>query len=138
MISKARYLPYPVALVAIASSFYFKEMHWLPYGASRIPLPIRELIGPPFVVLLPWNGWVFLIPLLTALFIGLRKLEIAILWIGMSLVMGITHAVVSFSTPLTLARCMRGVAFYMILFGIVWLFGEAFYWIAKRTRQARQ
>lgn len=138
MNAKVRHLPYLIALITVALAL-FLEAEGVRFGAG-LPLGwglIKDFIDPILVVLFPWNGWVFLAPLSLALLFRWSWTELTILWIASSLVMGIGVTVVLFD-QVTISRCMNGVGFYALVFGVTWGAGQFVFWIFGRINKWRQ
>jgi len=129
---RLRNFPYLVALVTVVLGV-FLEAQGARLAGPYLPLGwglIKDLTDPIIIVLFPWNGWVFFLPLCLALFFAWGWLEVTVLWFIVSLTMGVGDTFVSFD-QWTIVRCVKGVAFYMAIFGVELLVGIFFYWTIR-------
>lgn len=117
------FLPYVVALIAIALSAFLKAKG-MTLGGPRIPMSwglAKDILDMGVVLLFPWDGWVFLIPLCGALILRWRAVALVAFWLVVSLVMGLVVTEISFE-QITILRCAKGTVFYMAVFCAVAIF----------------
>lgn len=138
-IYRNRYLPYIISTITVIVAIFF-EANNIKVAGPYIPFDwrlIKDIFDPVLIVIFPWNGWVFLGPLLFAYFSKRSLKELAQLWILTSSAMGIADSLVSFE-EISISRCAKGIAFYLAVFGVVWLLGELINWIIRRAIACRK
>ncbi len=114
--------------VAVITVMIFVALELKGYRLSKLPWyfpvswgwPKEIFLDPIMVLVLPWNGWVFLVPLLFALYCKARNGILLGLFIGVSLSMGIATTFLRFS-EYTVHKFATGVMTYTFIFGVILL-----------------
>lgn len=120
--NKKTALCFAVAATTISLGAYF-EFNRHKVAPIYLPLSwgvVKDIVDPILIVLFPWNGWIFLIPLLLALFLRLSLRTISCLWLVSFLAMGALDTLISFQT-VSFPRIVRGIALYAWIFGFLFL-----------------
>lgn len=117
MKSKNTILCFLVAAITISLGAYFEFTHYrigiyTPHSWGMI----KGLLDPILIITFPWGGWIFLIPLLVALWFRLSMRTIFFLWIVTTLVMVIADSIISFH-EISFIRLIKGVCIYTFIFG---------------------
>lgn len=111
-----------IAALCIGVAAYFEFIHYkiIPIYPPLSWGVVGQTISIILTIIFPWNGWVFLLPLLLAAFLKLGIRTISYLWIGSFFVMGILDTVISFDV-ISFSRLVKGVLHYLILYGCFYL-----------------
>lgn len=136
LIFEKKYLPYIASVITIS---IFIAMEVSDYRISRyywyFPISwgfIKEVFIDPFIVLIfPWNGWVFLLPLLFGLYV---KSDINVffkIWIFTSISTGMLETIFNF-THYSIAKFAKGIFLYLMIFGTIFLLSIIFKKISER------
>lgn len=108
---------FAVAAITLSLGAYFEHINYrIGMYAPHSWGILKGLLDPILIIIFPWGGWIFLIPLLLALWFRLSLRIIFCLWIFTTLIMVIADAIISFPT-VSIARLIRGVYVYTFIFG---------------------
>jgi len=136
---KLKIIPAIVAAITIVIATVL-EAHGTRMGPPPIPVGwifFREMVGPLVSVLFPWNGWVFLIPLIVASLARWHWRMTAMMCLTMSIVMGVADTVVSFNDATT-SRLAKGMLFYILVFGATWGAWQVLVIVYERVQKCLQ
>ena len=121
---------YIIAAINISIASYFEFIHFklMPFYVPISWGILKDLADPILLILFPWNGWVFVIPLLFSILLRLSDRAILMLWLVTIVSMGTADTIISFN-KLTISLLLRGIFFYLFVFGIffsIWIFLKFF------------
>lgn len=110
-------LCFVIAAVTLSLGVYFENIHYkigmyTPHSWGIL----KGLLDPILIITFPWGGWIFLAPLLLALWFKLSLRTIFFLWIFTTLIMAIADIIISFQ-DISIARLIRGIYIYTFIFG---------------------
>lgn len=131
---KMRLLPLFAAIACLGAATYM-ESTGERLGGLFIPLQfglIKDILDPLLLVLLPWNGWVFLIPFGLAALVGWPVRWLLTLWVTMVVSMGVADTLVSFDV-VSVSRLIKGVVHYFLMFGVVAFVACCVYWCLAKA-----
>lgn len=131
--SMSSLLPYLVALIDIALKVFLRTKG-ITLGGPRLPMSwglAKDILDVGIVLLFPWDGWVFLIPLCCALVLEWRAAKLVALWLVVSLLSGILNTAIGFD-QITILRCAKGVVTDLTIFGAIAIIPVVLFGILKR------
>lgn len=120
--------PYIVAFFTLIV-FLVSEANGIHYGGPGIPRSwglLKDFLDIFIVMIFPFNGWIFLFPLIIGFIVRVNIINLIFLYFFMSFIVGCSDTFISFEQG-TIERYVEGVATYLTIFGVTFAVTFIFY-----------
>ena len=107
--------------VLTALAFVLLESFGMHLAGPTIPMSwglAKDVLDAAILFLFPWNGWVFLCPLVAGIAAKWGISKFLLLWLTMSVAIGVEDTLISFD-HVSLGRLLKGVGFYSFVFAVL-------------------
>ncbi|MDH5473758.1 MAG: hypothetical protein OEY61_12970 [Gammaproteobacteria bacterium] len=121
-IKSLKFIPAVLAVFMLGIAT-FMQIKGIKLNIPAAPLEwglIKDFIDMFYVLLVPWNGWVVLAPLIFSALQGWRYSSMLYLCLACAILMGVIDTLISFET-VTPERIIKGIITYIIIFGLVYI-----------------